>query len=190
MNATMTREVSKGDTDASGLRFEEELILVLGRALHGVGQPAHRLESMLVRVAGRLGVTVHVFSLPTGLLLSFERAGAAGHRLLGAAVAEAGRSRADAATDDRSRGLRWPTGTLLLASRSGADPEGSRPAARPLLRGRMATIAGFVLSATAFSVFFGGGVSASCWSPRGSGLRWASSRSRSASRGHRIAATS
>ena len=43
--------------------------MTLGRSLHQAGLPSHRLEAMLFRVAGRLGTTVHAFSLPTGLLL-------------------------------------------------------------------------------------------------------------------------
>src|SRR6478735_8573400 len=57
----------------SGFLPDDELIFLLGRALHQAGLPAHRVESSLERTAGRLGLTVHSFCLPTGLLLSLER---------------------------------------------------------------------------------------------------------------------
>src|SRR3954452_20470413 len=70
---TTARTTPNGD--ATTLLPDEELIFVLGRALHQAGLPAHRVESTLGRVADRLGLTVHSFCLPTGLLLSSERAG-------------------------------------------------------------------------------------------------------------------
>jgi uncharacterized membrane protein YjjP (DUF1212 family) len=135
-----------------GLRFEEELIIVLGRALHQAGQPAHRLESTLVRVAGRLGVTVHSFSLPTGLLLSFH-----GSRPPATVLVRLSPKPADL---DRLRQLTIVAESLAqgqLAPREAIERIGRLASARPL-RGRVATAAGFLLSAAAFSVFFGGGI--------------------------------
>jgi uncharacterized membrane protein YjjP (DUF1212 family) len=135
-----------------GLRFEEELIVVLGRALHQAGQPAHRLESTLVRVARRLGVTVHSFSLPTGLLLGFRGSGPP--------MAVLDRLSPRPADLERLRGLTIVAESLAhgeLAPRDAIE-QIRRLASAPPLRGRVATVAGFLLSAAAFSVFFGGGI--------------------------------
>jgi uncharacterized membrane protein YjjP (DUF1212 family) len=137
--------------DVPGLRFEEELIVDLGGALHQVGQPAHRLESTLVRVAGRLGVTVHSFSMPTGLLLSFHRSGLPATVLI--------RLSPKPADLDRLKRLTIEAESLArgeLAPREAIERIRRLINARPQ-RGRAATIAGYVLSAAAFSVFFGGG---------------------------------
>jgi len=43
----------------------------LGRALHGLGVPAHRLESALGNAADRLGIRAEFLSTPTSLISSF-----------------------------------------------------------------------------------------------------------------------
>jgi uncharacterized membrane protein YjjP (DUF1212 family) len=48
------------------------VILQLARALHQYGTPAHRLEEAMTNLANGLGVSVQLFSMPTGLLVSFE----------------------------------------------------------------------------------------------------------------------
>ena len=50
-----------------------QLVVALGRALHEVGQPAHKVERTLVRVAERFRVPLEVFVVPTGQFLSFHR---------------------------------------------------------------------------------------------------------------------
>lgn len=47
-----------------------ELVLRAGRALHGAGAPAHRLEAVLARLAAALRLPAEVFSTPTSLFLS------------------------------------------------------------------------------------------------------------------------
>ena len=49
------------------------VLFTLARALHQAGLPSHRLESMLGRVAARMGWSVEAFALPTGLLVSAWR---------------------------------------------------------------------------------------------------------------------
>jgi uncharacterized membrane protein YjjP (DUF1212 family) len=48
-----------------------ELVLKLGRGLHTVGYPAHRLEAALEQVSRRLGLEGQFFSMPTALFASF-----------------------------------------------------------------------------------------------------------------------
>lgn len=45
-------------------------VFKLGEALHRYGAPAHRLEAMLVKVVGRLGVDARFYSTPTGIFAS------------------------------------------------------------------------------------------------------------------------
>ena len=47
------------------------LVLRLAKALHQYGTPAHRLEQAVERVAESLDVLVQIFSMPTGLFMSF-----------------------------------------------------------------------------------------------------------------------
>lgn len=133
---------------------DEELILTLSRALHQVNQPAHRLESTLSRVAERLNLEIHAFSLPTGLLISLKRPG-------------------DSVTTTRL--LRLPSGPTnleclrrlsieseALASGRVAPREAigkiQELASAPRCWGPAASVLGFLLCASAFSVFFGGGL--------------------------------
>jgi uncharacterized membrane protein YjjP (DUF1212 family) len=133
------------------VRIRIDAVLALGQALHSAGLPAHRLESMLVRAARRLGLTLHPFCLPTGLLLSFEDD-----------------------TGAQARLLRTPLGTMhlerlcrltaiadeLIAGRLSPADVPSRIAAlmqEPTRWSGLATIGAYVFSAAAFSVFFRGG---------------------------------
>jgi uncharacterized membrane protein YjjP (DUF1212 family) len=140
------------DTDASGLRFDEELICELGLALHNVGQPAHRLESTLARVACRLGLVVQSFSLPTGLMLCFKRAGTPATVLVRLSPKPTDLERMRQRTIEAealARGRIVPRAALeRIRGLTGLRPQ----------RSRAATVAGFLLSAAAFSVFFGAGV--------------------------------
>jgi len=60
-------ESTKGSLESGELTG---LIITLARALHRVGQPAHRIEQTLELAAQRLGVELQIFSLPTGILLT------------------------------------------------------------------------------------------------------------------------
>jgi len=59
--------------DAAEVLPDEELIFVLGRALHQAGLPLIGSSRRWRGWADRLGLTVHSFCLPTGLLLCSER---------------------------------------------------------------------------------------------------------------------
>lgn len=60
--------VESGQDTEVGL---ERLVLELGRALHRYGTPAHRLESVLEKLAGELGLEVRVFVVPTAIFAAF-----------------------------------------------------------------------------------------------------------------------
>ncbi|MGP1347783.1 MAG: threonine/serine ThrE exporter family protein [Phycisphaerales bacterium] len=49
------------------IRVREAFVLELGRALHGAGTPAHRLEETLSQVSDQLGLISQFFSTPTSL---------------------------------------------------------------------------------------------------------------------------
>ena len=48
-----------------------EFVLELGRALHGLGHPAHWLEEGMQRAADRLGLTAQFFTTPTSIFAAF-----------------------------------------------------------------------------------------------------------------------
>ena len=48
------------------------MLAALGKSLHQVGLPAHRVEDALSRAAAQYGIPLQVFSLPTGLMLSVD----------------------------------------------------------------------------------------------------------------------
>jgi len=149
LDEKLMNAVSRSD---AALDPNEELVFGLGRALHQAGLPSHRLESLLDRVAARLGLTVHSFSLPTGLLLCSERPGVPVTLLL----------RLSPKPTDLEKMRR-------LTAEAEALAQGARPIAGALERikalseatpcwGRGASVLGFTLCAAAFSVFFGGGL--------------------------------
>jgi uncharacterized membrane protein YjjP (DUF1212 family) len=142
------------DADAALSReSDEELIVALGRALHQVGQPAHRLESTLGRVADRVGLEIHAFSLPTGLMISFERPGdRATTRLL--------RLPPRPTNLECLRRLSIESEALTRGRVAPCEAIGriKELANAPRSWGSAATVAGFLLCASAFSVFFGGGL--------------------------------
>lgn len=133
------------------LHPSEELVFGLGRALHQAGLPSHRLESLLDRVASRLGIVVHSFSLPTGLLLCSERPDMPVTLLL----------RMPPRTTDLEKMRRLTVEAEALAQGSqpldGALERIKALSETPPCWGRGATVLGFTLCAAAFSVFFGGG---------------------------------
>lgn len=138
--------------EISELETDVELIRVLGRALHQAGLPAHRLESMLERVASRLDLTIHSFSLPTGLLLCAERGGASSTVLI----------RLPPKPTDLER-LRRLTIEAEGLARGRVSPCEAIERIKvlediPPRWGPAVSVLGFVLSAAAFSVFFGGGL--------------------------------
>lgn len=130
----------------------QELVFALGRALHQAGSPSHRLEETLGRVAARLGMSIEVFALPTGLFLSAWRGKAATIRMF--------RLLPKATNLERLR---------LLTIEAEGLAEGGCPPSQCLARvkailaasapswSRASHAIGLLLSAAAFSVFFGGG---------------------------------
>jgi uncharacterized membrane protein YjjP (DUF1212 family) len=138
--------------DAAKIVPDEELIFVLGQALHQAGLPAHRVESTLARVADRLGLRVHSFCLPTGLLLSSEREGLWATRLI--------RLPPKPADLERLRRLTIEAEALAAGRPSPGEAVATIKAlvSVPPLWGHAVSILGFVLSAAAFSVFFRGGL--------------------------------
>jgi uncharacterized membrane protein YjjP (DUF1212 family) len=57
------------EMDESAVGF----VLVLGRALHRYGTPAHRLEQGLRNCCERLGLEAELFTTPTAIIMSFGR---------------------------------------------------------------------------------------------------------------------
>jgi uncharacterized membrane protein YjjP (DUF1212 family) len=128
-----------------------QLIVGLGRALHEVGQPAHKIERTLVRIAERFRVPLEVFVVPTGQFLSF-------HRVEGPVTFVVRVKQAATDLDRLSRLMRIADslvdGSLTpLAAQAKIDKivetEGERSG--------LAIAAAYALSAAPFSVFFGGG---------------------------------
>jgi uncharacterized membrane protein YjjP (DUF1212 family) len=54
-----------------------DYLVHLGGALLKYGVPTHRLEALLTELAAKEGFTAHVFSVPTGVFLSVQKAGGA-----------------------------------------------------------------------------------------------------------------
>ena len=52
-----------------------KLLLLIGKALHRAGVPAHRLEDAMARLAGAVGAEASFFSTPTMLLATFGELG-------------------------------------------------------------------------------------------------------------------
>lgn len=125
-----------------------QLLVSLTRALHQVGLPAHRLEETLMLVAGRLGVTLQVMSLPTGVLLSFDDLGQT--RIL----------RTHSGRIDLERLAQLSTvADELIAGRLTAAAGLARveqSIGQPQRWPRALNVLAYGLSAAAFTIFFGG----------------------------------
>ena len=130
-----------------------DVLLSLAEALHEVGEPAHRVEATISRLAERLKERVQIFCLPTGLWLSIERGGAPRtylRKTAGSAVNLERLTQLTIVANDLIRGR-------LSIDGAAARIELVRRA--PDRYGRAATVAAYITSAAAFSVFFGGGPS-------------------------------
>lgn len=141
---------SHEDSQEAEFRSHVELLATLAKALHSSGVPAHRLETTLEQTAARLGTPVHVFSLPTGIMLSvgeetspvtmllrIEPAGVHLERLARLTVIARGIARGTLEAPEAKRRIDF---VMRAASRWGWP----------------STILSYVLSAGAFAVFFGG----------------------------------
>jgi uncharacterized membrane protein YjjP (DUF1212 family) len=127
------------------------LLVALARALHQVGQPAHRIEQTLGLAAQRLGVEFQVFCLPTGLILSIGSENGP----ITFAIRE------NLSPVDLERLVRI-TAVADELIRGTLAPERVKPRideimTAPARWAAPALVLAYVLSATAFSVFFGGG---------------------------------
>jgi len=151
-NATLDRP-GESSPDDGDRRFHShvELLAALGKSLHASGLPSHRLEGLIVETATHLGTPARIFSLPTGLLVSvgketlpitmlFRGISGAVHLERLAKLWEVARGIARDALE--------PTEAKRRIDAVMAVPLRWRPPA---------IVLAYVLSAGAFSVFFGGG---------------------------------
>jgi uncharacterized membrane protein YjjP (DUF1212 family) len=140
----------RADVEAEEFQAQVEVIAALARSLHSSGLPAHRLEALMTQISARLGTPVEISSLPTGvmvavgpetspvtMLLRVEPSGVHLERL----------SRLIAIARGIARGqLEAPEAKRRIDFVMRAKP----------YWGQLSTVAAYVLSAGAFSVFFGG----------------------------------
>lgn len=133
------------------LKERVSAILALGAALHSVGQPSYRIESMLVDVGQRLGLPVQVFSMPTALILSVEDDSGPHTHIVRVRAEGAHLERLAMLTTITEKLIRWEIGSREAALEFRAVMD-QKPR-----WGRVSTIAAYVFSAAAFSVFFRGG---------------------------------
>jgi uncharacterized membrane protein YjjP (DUF1212 family) len=128
-----------------------ELLVTLAESLHRVGQPSHRLEETMCNAARQLDRKLQIFALPTGLILSFEDAD--GHDTRLTRMEDSGihlerLSRLSCAADRIVCGKLDPVLGKVQIERIMNTPDRWGP---------VAIVAAYLLSAAAFSVFFGGG---------------------------------
>lgn len=142
--------VEPSDHPDAQLLEAADLLVTLARALHHVGTPAHHLEETLMLAAQRLKLNLHVFALPTGMILSFENEPHPLTRVvrLPAAQIHLGLlSQLSVVAEEFIRG-----DLELKEARARIDAIlAAPPRWRPL-----AMVLSYVLSGAAFSVFFGG----------------------------------
>ena len=138
------------DRTLLALLAKVDLLTALGRGLHRVGLPAHRLEAALVRMGTWLDTPVQVLSLPTGMMLSIDGGQFPVTRILRIEPGVVDLERLDQLTAIVNRMCR---GGLTVAE---ARAEIDRAMQRPPRWGKPATVLAYLLSAAAFSVFFGG----------------------------------
>ncbi|MCS7001657.1 MAG: threonine/serine exporter family protein, partial [Dehalococcoidia bacterium] len=129
-----------------------EFLLALGRALHSAGVASYQLEDTLARIAQRLGVTLQVFAIPTGIFVAFgppERQRTSLLRVEPGAVNLEQIAALDAIGDAVARGrLSVAAGCAAVAAVISAPP-----------RYGPALIAGcYAFAAAAVAVLLGGGV--------------------------------
>ena len=134
-------------------RAKVALLSALGRSLHEVGLPAHLLEDALGETAARCATPVQVLSVPTGLWMSIERA----DRLPATVML---RIEPGAVHLERLDALSTITGQVTQGTLAPAEATARiNDCMRAQPRwGRFSTVLAYLLSAAAFSVFFGGGV--------------------------------
>ncbi|MCB1888717.1 MAG: threonine/serine exporter family protein [Rhodocyclaceae bacterium] len=127
-------------------------LIGLGRALHGYGIPAHRLEDALGNAASRLGIRAEFFSGPTSLISSFGEVGAQHTALSRVAPGQLELDRL-VELDEVVEALY--RGEIELAA---ADRRLGEIAAAPPRYGPWTTALAFGAAGCAVARFFGGGV--------------------------------
>ncbi|WP_435021155.1 threonine/serine ThrE exporter family protein [Tundrisphaera sp. TA3] len=135
-----------------GIVPEREVLFTLAKTLHQAGVPSHRLEATLARVAERLGICVEAFALPTGLILSAGRGEGAAVRLFRLPPRPTDLERLRRLTSESEAIARGEVPPAQAVARLEAVL-----AATPPVPPHAAHAVGLLLSAAAFSVFFGGG---------------------------------
>ena len=128
-----------------------ELVVALGRPLHQVGQPAHKIEATLVRVAERFRMPLETFVVPTGQFLSFHRDDGP--------VTFVVRSQTGAINLDRLSRLMCVADAVISGSLSPASAKQriTTITEESNEHSPLAIVAAYALGAAPFSVFFGGG---------------------------------
>jgi len=144
-------------TDAAGpaqaptdLRTTVSLLAALGKALHVVGVPAHKLEDALMVTGERFGAHVEIFAMPTGLLMQVidDRESVTVVDRIEPGVVHLERlSQLSTIADQVAHGQ-------LSAGDARRRIEETMSA--PARWGGVAVVVAYVLSAAAFSVFFRG----------------------------------
>jgi len=151
---TASNDPTRGKVIATwaGIDVSVDLLRALAQALHEAGQPAHRVEDTVLRASQRLQTPLSIFCVATGMLLSFDRKEGPVTYVL--------RTQATAINMERLGDLTSIAEQLIEGTITPADAQARIAVIRraPPRWGRLATIAAYVLSAAAFSVFFAGGL--------------------------------
>ncbi len=153
MPSEPAEHVPSTDAREAEFRAKVDLLSALGRSLHQVGLPAHALEDALEETAERCGVPVQVFSMPTGIWMSVQNGDALPAALL--IRSDPGAVHLERLTRVTNIVRKIAQGTLTPADAT-RQIDGVMHA--PPRWGRFAIVLGYLLSAAAFSVFFGGGI--------------------------------
>ncbi|MBL9122281.1 MAG: threonine/serine exporter family protein, partial [Planctomycetaceae bacterium] len=128
------------------------VLVTLADALHRVGQPAHRLEQTMVDAAAQVGQELQIFALPTGLIMSFKEDDGYQTRL----------SRIEDSGIHLERLARL-SGVADRIVQGKIDPAAGKRQLEQIMHaperwGPVAVVAAYLLSASAFAVFFRGGL--------------------------------
>jgi uncharacterized membrane protein YjjP (DUF1212 family) len=145
------RQTETAAAAPTDLRATVSLLAALGKALHVVGVPAHKLEDALMQTGERFGAHVEIFAMPTGLIMSViddRESITVIDRIEPGSVHLERLTRLTRIADEVSHG--------------GLDPAEARRQIEQTMStqprwGPLAAIVAYVLSAAAFSVFFHGG---------------------------------
>ncbi len=140
----------RGDKQAADFQSHVELLATLAKALHASGLPAHRLERMVTMTAERIQTPVHILAIPTGLLLSIGPEMSPVTLIL----------RVNAGGVHLERLARLTAIARGIIRGQIEAPEAKRRIdfvmRAPPRWGQLMTVLGYVCSAGAFAVFFGG----------------------------------